>query len=335
MLNLNTFSKVWPQSPSCPKGRKSHSPERQKTICAPVTCQGVGVHSGQQITMTLKPASVGTGVVFIRTDQSELQNIIPARWDYVVDTMLCTKIGNSHGVTVSTIEHIMAALYACEIDNLTIELDGPEVPIMDGSAEPFVDLIETVGVSQQDALRGVIKILKTVTVKRGKSVVSLSPAGTFSVSCQFNFDERAKLAAQFYEFDGSPASFKQDIIRARTFGFRQEVEHLWSLGLAKGGSLENAVVIDQDHILNPEGFRYPDECVRHKILDALGDLYLAGAPIEGHFKGVQCGHHMQNMLLNALFADPLAWCLVFPEREDLKSWNLVSSTIKTETAAVA
>ncbi|MBL0941468.1 MAG: UDP-3-O-acyl-N-acetylglucosamine deacetylase [Alphaproteobacteria bacterium] len=335
MLNANTLKKVWPQTQFRSQEGRAQTLERQKTIRRPVTCQGIGVHSGQQITMTLKPASIGTGIVFIRTDQSKLYDPIPARWDYVVDTMLCTKIGNNQGVTVSTIEHIMAALYACEIDNLTIELDGPEVPIMDGSAEPFVDLIEAAGISEQKALRGFIKVLKTITVKRGKSMVSLSPAGTFSVSCQFSFNERAKLAAQFYEFDGSPASFKRDIIRARTFGFRQEVEHLWSLGLAKGGSLENAVVIDQDQILNPEGFRYPDECVRHKVLDALGDLYLAGAPIEGHFKGVQCGHHMQSMLLNALFADPLAWCFVVPEREDLHSWPLISPVMTTGTAVVA
>lgn len=335
MLNAKTFKKAWPQTQFRPQEGRSQSLESQKTIRAPVTCQGVGVHSGQKIAMTLKPAPVGTGIVFIRTDQSDKQNSIPARWDYVVDTMLCTKIGNHQGVTVSTIEHIMAALYACEIDNLIIELDGPEVPIMDGSSEPFVDLIETVGFSEQNALRGVIKVLKTITVERGTSIVSLSPAGTFSASCQFNFNGRAKLATQFYEFDGSPASFKRDIIRARTFGFRQEVEHLWSLGLAKGGSLENAVVIDQDQILNPEGLRYDDECVRHKVLDALGDLYLAGAPIEGHFKGIQCGHHMQNMLLKALFADPQAWSFVVPTKDNLQSWALMPSIVKADIAVVA
>lgn len=333
MLNMNTFKKSWSQPRV--QGWVPQSFSRQKTIRAPLTCRGIGVHSGRQVTMALKPAPVGTGIVFIRTDVQGKDNKIPARWDFVVDTMLCTKIGNSQGVGVGTIEHLMAALYACEVDNLFIELDGPEAPVMDGSAKPFVDLIDAAGTLQQPALRPVIKVLKTVTVKRGESVVSLSPASSFSVSCQFHFNERADLDSQFYEFDGSPASFKQDIIRARTFGFRQEIEHLWSLGLAKGGSLDNAVVIDQGQVLNPEGFRYPDECVRHKVLDALGDLYLAGAPLLGHFKGVQCGHHMQNMLLKALFSDPFAWRRVVPEMQDAKSWNAMAPAYEAGIAATA
>ncbi len=298
----------------------------QKTIDVPASLQGIGIHSGEQIQLTLKPARANTGIVFVRTDV-KAHGKIKALWSNVVDTNFCTKIANRHGTIVGTIEHLMAALYACEIDNLIVELNGPEVPVMDGSAAPFVHLINKAGTCTQDAKRPFIKILRTVTIEEPGRWASISPSDSFAMDCDFHFDGLATMKPQHYSFDGSTEAFKNDIIAARTFGFLQNVEKLRSLGLAKGGSLDNAVIIDGDQVLNPEGFRYPDECVRHKILDAVGDLYLAGAPIKGYFQGSQIGHEMQNKLLRALFADKKAWELCHHKAPSSSSVRLPSATI--------
>ncbi|MGB0934963.1 MAG: UDP-3-O-acyl-N-acetylglucosamine deacetylase [Alphaproteobacteria bacterium] len=286
----------------------NNTPDCQKTVAGPVEFLGVGLHSGVDITMTLTPAKAGTGIVFVRTDITDKNNEVACRWDNVTDTMLSTKITNDADVSVSTVEHVMAALFACEIDNVRIDINGPEVPILDGSSDQFISAIEKVGVQEQALPRTSIQILKEITVKLDEDCwITLSPSTSFRVDCDFHFRKFATLDSQHYSYDGSTESFRQHIARARTFGYLSEVEKLRSMGLAKGGSLENAVVIDGDKVLNEDGLRFDDECVRHKILDTVGDLYMAGAPIQGYVRGSQTGHGIHNKLLRALFADKSAW----------------------------
>lgn len=277
----------------------------QKTIAQAVECSGVALHSGAETALTLRPAPAGTGIIFRRTDLDGSPEI-PARWDHVVDTTLCTTLGTEGGVRISTVEHLMAALAGCHIDNLYVEVDGPEVPIMDGSSQPFVCLVERAGVVEQAEARRVMEILKPVTVEDGDRMVELTPSPSFSVGFEIDFDNRA-VARQELVVTLINGSFKSEIARARTFGFAEEVAQMRAAGLARGGSLDNAVVISEDRILNEDGLRYDDEFVRHKVLDAVGDLYLAGAPVRGHFRGVRSGHRLNNELLRALFADDAAW----------------------------
>ena len=230
-------------------------------------------------------------------------------WENVVDTRLATTVGNDHGSTVSTVEHLAAALAGCEIDNVLIEVDGPEIPIMDGSSAPFVFLIECAGTVEQSAARTAIKILKPVTVGDENRSVSILPAEDFSLAFEIDFDSSA-IDRQERTFQRIGADFKSDIARARTFGFDHEVEALRSAGLARGGSLENAVVVSGDKILNEGGLRFDDEFVRHKILDCVGDLYLAGGPIIGEVIASKSGHELNNALLRAVFADNDAWTRV-------------------------
>ncbi len=279
---------------------------RQTTLQHPVRCSGVGLHSGAPVHLTLTPADEDTGIVFIRTDVKNKNNRIKASFDNVVDTKLCTMIGNEAGVTVSTIEHLMAALWACEIDNAIIELDGPEVPIMDGSSAPFIFLIDCAGISQQDRPRKFLKINKEIQLEQngncGLKRISLKPAERLSISFGISFPTGA-ITSQAYVFYGNQAKFKAEISRARTFGFMHEIQQLQKLGLARGGSLNNAIVIDGDEILNTEGLRYNDEFVRHKILDCIGDLYLAGCPIIAEVEAIKSGHELNNHCLHELFAD--------------------------------
>lgn len=258
--------------------------------------------------MTLHPADVDTGIVFRRVDIAGAGTLIPARWDRVVDTTMCTTLGNGEGVTVGTVEHLMAALAGCCIDNVIVEVNGPEVPVMDGSAAPFVFLVECAGVVEQAALRRAIRILKPISVGNGDGTCSLGPVrgDGFSLDFEIDFDSPV-VSRQSISLGLHDGTFKKELSRARTFGFLHEVEELWASGLARGGSLENAVVVSGDTILNEEGLRYEDEFVRHKVLDALGDLYLAGAPLIGHFQGVCSGHAANNRLLKALFDDQAAW----------------------------
>jgi UDP-3-O-[3-hydroxymyristoyl] N-acetylglucosamine deacetylase len=283
----------------------------QRTIKREIEINGVGLHSGLPICMRLLPAPANHGIMFQRTDIQGRQGKIPALWDRVIDTMMCTKIANEHDVCVGTIEHIMAALYACEITNLLIQVNAPEIPVMDGSSQEFVKAIDEAGTQAQHASHLTIEVLKTVRFEAdGNRWAELRPWDSFAIKCHFNFDhygEKVQLAPQTFSYDGTPATFKKDIMSARTFGAMQDVEQLWASGLARGGSLDNAVVIDGARIVNHEGFRFPDECVRHKVLDAVGDLYTAGAHIKGYFESSQPGHGMQNQLLRALFSDPSAW----------------------------
>jgi UDP-3-O-[3-hydroxymyristoyl] N-acetylglucosamine deacetylase len=286
-----------------------HKPVRQRTLKTAIGCSGVGLHSGNKVTMTLRPAAPDTGVVFRRVDIAGGGAEISAHFSQVADTRLCTCLANEAGVKIGTVEHLLAALAGCRIDNAIVEINAAEVPIMDGSSAPFVFLVECAGVVEQDAPRRAIKILKHVEVRDGDRVASLIPSRGFSVHFEIDFPSavvnRQELAVAFGEGD-----FKNDISRARTFGFEHEVAAMRAAGLARGGSLDNAVVISGDRVLNEDGLRYDDEFVRHKVLDAVGDLYLAGAPILGHFHGVRSGHALNNRLLRTLFADQSAWCWV-------------------------
>lgn len=281
----------------------------QKTIAKAITMSGVGLHSGLDITMTLKPAPVFSGINFIRTDITEGDKVIPALWDHVVDTRLCTVIGNVNGATVGTIEHVMSALRGCGIDNVTIEIDGPEVPVMDGSAMPFVEAIEDVGTDEQEAPRRALKVLREVTVEHEGKRVTLSPSEdcVFAGEIEFN---RGGIGNQVFETKLMNGNFRHDIAQARTFGFLNEVEYLRTQGLALGGSMENAIVLDNEGVLNPEGLRFGDEFIRHKLLDAIGDLYLAGAAILGRYDGLKAGHAINNAILHELFSSKENWTFV-------------------------
>ncbi|HKR19554.1 MAG TPA: UDP-3-O-acyl-N-acetylglucosamine deacetylase [Stellaceae bacterium] len=282
----------------------------QKTLKAPIHCRGIGLHSGAHVEMVLRPAAPDSGIRFYRSDRN---TEIVADWRNVVESPLCTTLTNSKGVSVGTVEHLMAALAGLEVDNVTVELDGPEIPVMDGSASPFVFLIDCAGLTEQDAPRRVIRVLKPVSVGTpGKSAV-LAPSDRFAVSFAIDFASSA-IRRQELTLSPCPATFKQELSAARTFGFLDEVERMREAGLARGGSLDNAVVVAGDRVLNEEGLRYVDEFVRHKMLDAIGDLYLAGAPLLGHFHGTRSGHALNRQLLAALFADRTAWCYAGTEQ---------------------
>jgi UDP-3-O-[3-hydroxymyristoyl] N-acetylglucosamine deacetylase len=282
----------------------------QQTLKTVIGCRGVGLHSGRKVAMTLRPAPPDTGIVFRRTDSAAE---IPANWINAVESPLCTVLSNREGITVNTVEHLMAALAGAAIDNAIVELDGPEVPVMDGSAAPFLFLIECAGVAEQDAVRRAIKILKPVTVTRDGAIASLAPDHGWSMSFEIDFDNplirRQQMALVF-----DAETFKTELSRARTFGLLDEVDRLRAAGFARGGSLDNAVVVGRDQVLNTGGLRYGDEFVRHKLLDAFGDLYLAGAPLIGRFRGVRSGHAHTKGLLAALFADRDAWCYAVVSR---------------------
>jgi len=286
--------------------RSSEISARQKTLKGTIDCSGVGLHSGAHVAMTLRPAATDSGIVFVRSDVAGGGAEILARWDTVVDTRLNTTIGNDDGVNIGTIEHVMAALSGAGVDNAIVELNGPEVPIMDGSAAPFVFLIECAGVVEQDAPRKVIEILRPVSVGDRARSAMLSPGNSFSVSFEIDFEGTLIDHQQFFG-DFSNGAFRRDIARARTFGFEEEVEELRAAGLARGGSLDNAIVVSGDRILNDDGLRFENEFVRHKVLDSIGDLYLAGGQIIGHFHGFRSGHGLNHELLRALFADKGAW----------------------------
>jgi UDP-3-O-[3-hydroxymyristoyl] N-acetylglucosamine deacetylase len=278
---------------------------RQQTLKSAIECRGVGLHSGRRIAVTLRPAAPGSGIVFRRVDADGVE--IAAHWRNVVDTTLCTTLGNGAGVIIGTVEHLLAAFAGLAIDNAVVEIDGPEVPVMDGSAAPFVFLIECAGIVAQAAPRRAIKVLKGVSVEAPGASAALVPDDAFTVGVAIDFASAA-INRQELTLTLDPQRFKSEISRARTFGFLHEVDHLRAKGLARGGSLANSVVIAGDRVLNEEGLRYRDEFVRHKMLDALGDLYLAGAPLLGHFHGVRSGHAMNRRLLEALFAEPQGWC---------------------------
>ena len=275
-----------------------------------MVCQGVGVHTGILSTVTLLPAPEGTGIVFCRTDHPGIAGTIPARYDRVTDTKLGTTIGNVYGVKVHTVEHLMAAIVGCGVTNLIIEIDGAEIPIMDGSAAPFVFLLECAGIVQQSAAQRAIRVREHVRVEDGDKYAELLPGIGFSAELEIAFDNCPVIDRQFYSFDLDAPSFKAELARARTFGFRHEVEYLQANGLALGGSLANSIVLDGAKIMNEEGLRYADEFVRHKLLDVVGDMALAGAPLFAQFRGYKTGHALNNRLLREMFARKGAWEMV-------------------------
>lgn len=278
----------------------------QQTLKSSVQCVGVGLHSGADVTMVINPAGADHGIVFVRTDVTNGDNRIPARWDHVVDTRMCTVVANKNGASVGTIEHLMAALRGCGVDNALIELNGPEIPVMDGSSAPFVALIDSVGTKAQESPRRAIRVLKEVEVRDGDKVVRLRPSNgaVFGGAIDFN---HPSIGHQTYQTRLVNGNFRHDIADARTFGFVQEVEALRAAGLARGGSLDNAIVLNDAGVMNDGGLRFVDEFIRHKLLDAIGDLYLAGGPIIGEYDGFKAGHALNNQILHVLFSTPGAW----------------------------
>lgn len=281
----------------------------QRTLAAPVTLTGVGLHSGSPVTMTLRPADVDAGIVFVRTDIQDRDNRIPARFDRVVDTRLCTVLGNDAGATVSTIEHVMAALRGADVTNVTIDVNATEVPVMDGSSAVFLDAIDKVGTVDQAAPVYVIKITQEIRVEDGDKSVTLSPADHASFSGTIVYTH-PKIGTQQYGVELLNGNFRHEIAGARTFGLLEEVETMRKLGLARGGSLDNAIVVNRTGIMNPEGLRFEDEFIRHKLLDAIGDMALAGMPVLGAYRGQKMSHAMNNALLRKLFATPEAYTVV-------------------------
>ena len=275
--------------------------QNQQTIKDSITVSGVGLHSGKHVEMKLLPAGINHGVKFVRSDKKH-DNEIQAIWSNVTETILSTTISNQTGLKITTIEHLMSALSGLHIDNLLIHINAPEVPIMDGSSKPFVDLIEKVGVKIQNKKRKLLNIKKNIEIKNENSSVKIVPNKQFSIDFEIDFPSQlvSKQSCQLQLINGN---YKTDIASARTFGFEKDVENLRSNGLALGGSLDNAVVVGENKILNEDGLRYSDEFVRHKILDSIGDLYLAGSPIMGYFYGNKSGHHLNNQLLRKLFSD--------------------------------
>ena len=275
----------------------------QHTLKSSVTFTGVGLHSGKPATMVLKPAAVGHGIWFKRTDIELGNALVPAIYDVVERTPLCTRLVNDAGVSVSTVEHIMAALAGCGIHNALIEIDGPEVPIMDGSSVEFVQGIMAKGVRRQASPVLAYEVLKPITVEREGARASIAPADGLEIEFHIDFEDDA-IGNQTKTLDMRNGSFARELCDSRTFCRRTDVEAMRENGLALGGTLENAVVVQGDEVLTPGGFRHADEAVRHKMLDALGDLYLAGGPILGHFVGEKSGHSMTNTLLRKLFETP-------------------------------
>ena len=292
----------------------------QRTLKSSIRCSGVGLHTGDKISMELHPTAADTGIVFRRIDVASTNRDVPARYDHVGSTNMCTMLVNADSVSVSTVEHLMAALAGCEIDNVIVALDGPEVPIMDGSAEPFVFLIECAGTIELDEPRRAIQVLQPVTVRDGDSVARLEPADSFSIEFGIDFDSAA-IGRQSFVMEVSPDAFKTDISRARTFGFLHEVEALRNAGLGQGGSLDNVVVVDGDEVMNHDGLRFDNEFVRHKVLDCIGDMYLAGGPLTGKFSGFRAGHGLHHKLLETLFAEDAAWTTIAMDRRlPLGAW---------------
>ena len=278
----------------------------QKTLTAPAIIAGVGVHTGRRVRLAVRSAPVGTGIVFVRTDVSDRDNRIPVSGEAVVDARLNTMIANAADVRLSTIEHLMAAFAALGVSNAVVEVDGPELPILDGSALPFVQLLDRAGFRPQGQAVRYVEILEPVRVQDGDKSAALLPCDRYEMRFEIDFPSRV-IGNQVVDFVVTEETFRRDIMAARTFGFAHEVDALRQAGLARGGSLENAVVIDGDQILNPGGLRMDREFVKHKALDAIGDLYVLGAPLLGRYEGVKAGHAINNKLVRALLAAPHAW----------------------------
>jgi UDP-3-O-[3-hydroxymyristoyl] N-acetylglucosamine deacetylase len=279
---------------------------RQRTVKSLVNAIGVGLHTGARVNLTLRPAPANTGIVFRRTDLPEPRDFIVAP-ERVTDTRLCSAL-EGNGAKVATVEHLMSALAGLGIDNLFIDLDGPEVPILDGSAAPFVYLLQSNGIETLNAAKRFIRVKKTVRVEDGDKWAEFSPHEGYTLTFRIDFDHPVfRQSAKEMRIDLATQSYVKEVSRARTFGFMNEVEYLRSHGLALGGTLDNAIVMDEFRVLNSDGLRYADEFVKHKVLDAVGDLYLTGHPILGAFTAYKSGHGLNNKLLRTLMSDTTAW----------------------------
>lgn len=282
---------------------------RQTTLAREVHLTGTGVHSGAPVSLTLHPAEANTGLRFLVTKRGRVLAEIPANVAHVKNLTLCTVIGDDSGVTVGTVEHLLAALRGLSIDNLYIEIDSKEVPIMDGSSAAFVEAIDRVGIRELSEPRKFIKVLKPVRVEEGGCWGELVPHSGFSLDVEIDFQSPI-IGRQRLNFEMNPGVFRHELSRARTFGFMSDVEKLWKAGLALGADLSNTVAIGEDKVMNREGLRFPLEFVRHKMLDAVGDLSLAGAPLLGAYRSYRGGHRLNAMVLQELFADNANWSLV-------------------------
>jgi len=286
---------------------------RQTTLRSQATVTGVGVHSGLPVNLTIGPAPIDAGFIFVRTGLDDADREVPATAESVIATEFATVLGDHEGPLVSTAEHVLAALRGMGVDNAIIEVDGPEVPIMDGSAAPFVAAIDQAGIVTQSAARRFIQVLKPVQVAIGDSLGELRPhANGFRAEVEIDFTNPV-IGRQTYSLDLSPESFRREISRARTFGCMNDVARLWSAGFALGASFENSVVFDETRLLNTEGLRYSDECARHKVLDVVGDLALAGLPLLGAYRSVRGGHKLNHAVLTTLMTDRSAWRVVEAE----------------------
>jgi UDP-3-O-[3-hydroxymyristoyl] N-acetylglucosamine deacetylase len=287
---------------------------RQRTLKNIIRATGVGLHTGEKVYLTLKPAPIDTGIIFYRVDLEPAVEV-PARPENVSDTRLSTTL-EKNGVKISTVEHLMSAFAGLGIDNALVELSAPEVPIMDGSAGPFVFLLQSAGILEQEKLKQFIRIKKTLLVEDEDKWVKFEPFNGFKVSFAIDFDHPIlQSSTQHAEVDFSTTSFVKEVSRARTFGFMDDLEALRNAGLAQGGSFDNAIVMDSFHILNDDGLRYHDEFVKHKVLDAIGDLYLLGHPLIGAFSAHKSGHALNNRILRNLVENKSAWELVTYEDE--------------------
>lgn len=288
---------------------------KQRTIKQPIATTGVGLHKGNKVQLTLRPAPVNTGLVFRRVDLNPAVDI-PANAELVRDTRMCTCLINDDNVRVSTVEHLLAAVAAMGIDNLVIEVDSHEIPIMDGSSHPFVYLLQSAGIEEQGAAKKFIKIKQPVRVEEGDKWAELLPHDGFRIDFAIDFDHPAIAdTGQVLSIDFSSSNFIKEISRARTFGFMKDIEMLRANNLALGGSFDNAVVLDEFRILNSDGLRYDDEFVKHKILDAIGDLYMGGYAILGNLRAFKSGHALNNQLLRAVLQNQEAWEFVTFEDE--------------------
>ena len=291
----------------------------QNTVKSAVTFKGLGLHTGKSVRMTVRPASADYGIWFRRTDLDLGDTLIAARWDTVVPSKLCTLVANEDGASVSTIEHIMAALAGLGINNALIEIDGPEVPIMDGSAAPFVAAMLAKGIQPQSVPTRAIRVLKRIEVRDGLSIARLDPAENLEIDFRIDFAEAA-IGQQSRRLNMSNGAFVRELCDSRTFCRQSDVEDMRARGLALGGTIDNAVVFDGDRVLTPGGLRHADEPVRHKMLDALGDLSLAGAPLLARYTGDRAGHALTNRLLHKLFSTPGAF--VIDDCDDLARGKL-------------
>ncbi len=278
----------------------------QCTINEVIHYVGIGLHSGHRVSMKLQPAAPNNGIIFVRKGFEHDHGVIHASWKNVVDTRLCTVLGNEHGSTISTVEHLLAALRSCGVDNLLIEVSGDEIPVLDGSCAPLIDMIKKAGVVSQRLPRSGIWIEREIEVRQGERFALLVPSDTPRITVDIDFPHNA-IGTQSLSVEMTDNVFEQEIAPARTFGFAEELEQLHAQGLALGGSMRNAILVDNDGVVNAEGLRFDDEFARHKILDCLGDLALSGAPIFGHLITYKPGHRLNNALLRELFAHPYAW----------------------------